>query len=41
MSPAEAEHLHADLCRALDGHQAPADAPHCRQPLPKSPTPRW
>lgn len=38
MSPAEAEHLHASLCRALDGHPAPADAPYCRQPLPKSAT---
>ena len=50
MSPAEAEHLHASLCRALEGHPPPgfsggtptaADAPYCRQPLPKNATPRW
>ena len=33
MSLAEAEHLHAALCLALDGHEAPAGAPYCRQPF--------
>ncbi|MDW8806774.1 hypothetical protein P1P68_18780 [Streptomyces scabiei] len=28
---AEAEHLHAALCRALDGHPVPPAAPDCRQ----------
>ncbi len=30
LSVVEAEHLHAALCRALDGHPAPAHAPDCR-----------
>ncbi len=30
LSVVEAEHLHAALCRALDGHPAPANAPDCR-----------
>lgn len=30
LSLVEAEHLHASLCRALDGHPAPRDAPDCR-----------
>ncbi|WP_055524010.1 hypothetical protein [Streptomyces graminilatus] len=31
LTPAEAEHLHAALCRALDGQPAPPSAPDCRQ----------
>lgn len=31
LTPAEAEHLHAALCRALDGHPAPPSGPDCRQ----------
>ncbi|UUU32473.1 hypothetical protein JIX56_22620 [Streptomyces sp. CA-210063] len=34
---AEAEHLHAALCRALDGHPAPTAAPDCRQTVQASP----
>lgn len=34
---AEAEHLHAALCRALDGRPAPAAAPDCRQTVQFSP----
>ncbi|WP_217185451.1 hypothetical protein [Streptomyces sp. AC495_CC817] len=34
---AEAEHLHAALCRALDGHPPPPSAPDCRHPLQVSP----
>lgn len=30
LSPVDAEHLHASLCRALDGHPAPPSAPDCR-----------
>ncbi|WP_405772140.1 hypothetical protein [Streptomyces sp. NBC_01538] len=30
LTPAEAEHLHAALCRALDGHPAPPSGPECR-----------
>ncbi|WP_216373012.1 hypothetical protein [Streptomyces tailanensis] len=30
LSLAEAEHLHASLCRALDGHPPPRDVPDCR-----------
>ncbi len=30
LSVVEAEHLHAALCRALDGHPAPPSAPDCR-----------
>lgn len=30
LSLVEAEHLHASLCRALDGHPAPPSAPDCR-----------
>lgn len=33
----EAEHLHAALCRALDGQPAPPAAPDCRQPVQTSP----
>lgn len=33
----EAEHLHAALCRALDGHPAPPAAPDCRHPVQASP----
>ncbi|WP_327728639.1 hypothetical protein OG250_20280 [Streptomyces sp. NBC_00487] len=34
---AEAEHLHAALCRALDGEPPPPAAPDCRQPVQASP----
>ncbi|WP_327728025.1 hypothetical protein OG250_15000 [Streptomyces sp. NBC_00487] len=34
---AEAEHLHAALCRALDGRPPPPAAPDCRQPVQVSP----
>lgn len=34
---AEAEHLHAALCRALDGQAVPPDAPDCRQSVQASP----
>ncbi|MFE7838709.1 hypothetical protein ACFU53_22450 [Streptomyces sp. NPDC057474] len=34
---AEAEHLHAALCRALDGQPPPPTAPDCRQPVQASP----
>lgn len=37
LTPAEAEHLHAALCRALDGHPAPSAAPDCRQSVQASP----
>ncbi|WP_371575689.1 hypothetical protein [Streptomyces sp. NBC_01314] len=30
LSLVDAEHLHASLCRALDGHPAPPSAPECR-----------
>lgn len=30
LSPVDAEHLHASLCRALDGHPAPPSAPDRR-----------
>lgn len=30
LSPVEAEHLYAALCRVLDGHPAPPAAPDCR-----------
>lgn len=30
LSLAEAEHLHAALCRVLDGHPVPPAAPDCR-----------
>ncbi|MEI5520441.1 hypothetical protein WB401_25630 [Streptomyces brasiliscabiei] len=36
---AEAEHLHAALCRALDGEPVPAAAPDCRQSVQTSPSP--
>ncbi len=35
---AEAEHLHAVLCRALDGHPAPPSGPDCRQSVQTSPS---
>ncbi|WP_416985648.1 hypothetical protein [Streptomyces sp. T028] len=38
LSLVEAEHLHAALCRALDGHPAPPAAPDCRQPVQSSPS---
>ncbi|WP_179382018.1 hypothetical protein [Streptomyces sp. SA15] len=31
LSLADAEHLHAALCRALDGYPAPSNAPECRK----------
>ncbi|WP_326580208.1 hypothetical protein OG889_21040 [Streptomyces sp. NBC_00481] len=34
---AEAEHLHAALCRALDGEPPPPAAPDCRQSVQASP----
>ncbi|MDX2602006.1 hypothetical protein PV379_18600 [Streptomyces caniscabiei] len=34
---AEAEHLHAALCRALDGEPTPPTAPDCRQSVQASP----
>ncbi|WP_045558688.1 hypothetical protein [Streptomyces sp. FxanaA7] len=34
---AEAEHLHAALCRALDGEPTPPTAPECRQSVQASP----
>jgi len=37
LSLAEAEHLHAALCRALDGTPAPSNAPDCRRPVQTSP----
>ncbi|KOV79272.1 hypothetical protein ADL01_13620 [Streptomyces sp. NRRL WC-3618] len=36
LTPAEAEHLHAALCRALDGHPAPPSGPECRQSIQTS-----
>ncbi|WEH16558.1 hypothetical protein [Streptomyces sp. VNUA24] len=33
----EAEHLHASLCRALDGEPAPPTGPDCRRPVQISP----
>lgn len=33
----EAEHLHAALCRALDGEPTPPTAPDCRQSVQTSP----
>ncbi|MDX2837100.1 hypothetical protein [Streptomyces scabiei] len=33
---AEAEHLHAALCRALDGQPVPPAAPDCRQTVQTS-----
>lgn len=30
LSLVDAEHLHAALCRALDGHPVPLSAPDCR-----------
>ena len=38
LSLAEAEHLHAALCRALDGHPVPPSAPDCRQSVQTSPS---
>lgn len=34
LSLVEAEHLHAALCRALDGQPAPPSAPDCRDAVP-------
>ncbi|MET8399952.1 hypothetical protein [Streptomyces sp900116325] len=33
LTVADAEHLHASLCHALDKEPAPADAPDCRKPI--------
>jgi hypothetical protein len=33
----EAEHLHAALCRALDGEPAPPTGPDCRRSIQVSP----
>lgn len=44
LSPAEAEHLHAQLCRALDGQPVttPADrTPECRQEVRGSKGVHW
>ena len=35
---AEAEHLHAALCRALDSQPPPPAAPECRQSVQASPS---
>lgn len=37
LTPAEAEHLHAALCRALDSQPAPPSAPDCRKAVPTPP----
>ena len=37
LSLTEAEHLHAALCRALDGHPVPQSAPDCRPSVQASP----
>lgn len=37
LSLVEAEHLHAALCRALDGHPAPPSAPGCRTSVETTP----
>ncbi|WP_105970482.1 hypothetical protein [Streptomyces geranii] len=37
LTTAEAEHLHAALCRALDGHPVPPTAPDCRKSTQTSP----
>ncbi|WP_055534425.1 hypothetical protein [Streptomyces graminilatus] len=37
LSLAEAEHLHAALCRALDTHPAPPSGPDCRRSVQTSP----
>ncbi|MDO0933821.1 hypothetical protein QQY66_19810 [Streptomyces sp. DG2A-72] len=44
LTPVDAEHLHAALCRALDAHPAPANAPGCRTraaPADPNPGPGW
>jgi hypothetical protein len=33
LSPAEAEILHAQLCRVLDGQPVPKNAPECRHAI--------
>lgn len=38
LSPAEAEMLHAQICRALDGEPVPPDAPDCRRTVQTSPS---
>jgi hypothetical protein len=38
MSPAEAEYLHAALCRALDTQPVPVGAPECRKTVLKGPS---
>ncbi|MEH0418546.1 hypothetical protein [Streptomyces sp. B21-083] len=37
LTPAEAEHLHAALCRALDDQPAPPSVPDCRRTVQTSP----
>ncbi|WP_211270776.1 hypothetical protein [Streptomyces yerevanensis] len=37
LSLVEAEHLHAALCRALDGHPVPPSAPECRTSVETTP----
>jgi hypothetical protein len=36
LSPAEAEMLHAQLCRAPDGEPVPPDGPDCRRSVQTS-----
>jgi len=38
LSMVEAEHLHAILCRALDGQPAPPSVPDCRKSVLTSPS---
>jgi hypothetical protein len=38
LSPAEAEHPHAALCRALDDHPAPVNSPDCCRRVQMSPS---
>nr|WP_239149408.1 hypothetical protein [Streptomyces sp. SID12501] len=38
LTPAEAEHLHAALCRALDAHPAPPSGPDRRRSVQVSPS---
>jgi hypothetical protein len=37
LSLVDAEHLHAALCRVLDGQPPPRPAPECRQSVQASP----
>lgn len=38
LSRTDAEHLHAALCRALDGQPTPMNAPGCRRSVQTSPS---